>query len=54
MEGLLPSGLPRLVHVIKKHCQVAVHEKYFCTSFSRDKEIANNDFQYHRDVIYSV
>ena len=37
-----------------KHCQVEVQEKYFLTSYIHTRKLANNDFQYHRDVIYSV
>ena len=37
-----------------KHCQVEVQEKYFWTSFSNYKKLANTDFQYHGGVIYGI
>ena len=33
-----------------KHCQ----EKYFWTSYSNYKKIANTDFQYHREDVYKI
>ena len=51
-----PVGLPQeeARHLRKKHCQVEVQEKYLGHNFQTIRKFANNDFQYHREVIYGI
>ena len=37
-----------------KHCQVEVQESNFGYHFQTIRELANNNFQFHREVIYSM
>ena len=48
------QNIPGFHYSYKKPCQFEVQEKYFWTSFKNTRKFAYNDFQYHRNLIYSV
>ena len=44
----------RLDLLLKKHWEVEVQESIFRHHFQNKRKFENNDFHYHRDIIYNV